>query len=53
MEAKHKFMATQMEMGVRFVGTTEFAGLDIPANDSRSKTLLKIGKKCIHIWKKE
>ena len=45
MEAKHKFMATPMEMGVRFAGTAEFAGLKTPANDSRAKTLLKLGKK--------
>ena len=44
MESKHKFMATPMEMGVRFAGTAEFAGLNSPANEARAKTLLKLGK---------
>ncbi len=45
MEAAHKFMATPMEMGVRFAGTAEFAGLKTPANQTRAEILLKLGKK--------
>ena len=45
MESAHKFMATPMEMGVRFAGTAEFAGLKTPANQTRAEILLKLGKK--------
>ena len=45
MEAKHKFIATPMEMGVRFAGTAEFAGLRASANNARSQVLLKLGRR--------
>ena len=34
-----------MEMGVRFAGTAEFAGLKAPARDTRSQVLLKLGRR--------
>ncbi|MPZ46673.1 MAG: FAD-dependent oxidoreductase [Betaproteobacteria bacterium] len=37
--AAGKFFATPMEMGLRVAGTTEFAGLDRPANPGRSRVL--------------
>ena len=39
--AAGKFFATPMEMGIRVAGTTEFAGLDRPANMRRAQVLLK------------
>ena len=39
--AAGKFFATPMEMGIRVAGTTEFAGLDRPANMHRAQVLLK------------
>lgn len=41
MSAAGKFFATPMEMGLRVAGTTEFAGLDRPANMSRANVLVK------------
>jgi len=38
--AKGKFFVTPMETGLRVAGTTEFAGLDRPANPRRMKVLL-------------
>jgi D-amino-acid dehydrogenase len=37
--AAGKFFATPMEMGLRVAGTTEFAGLDRPANPGRLRVL--------------
>jgi D-amino-acid dehydrogenase len=39
--ATGKFFATPMEMGLRVAGTTEFAGLDRPANPRRVRVLLE------------
>lgn len=39
--AAGKFFATPMETGIRFAGTTEFAGLDRPPNMRRAHVLLK------------
>ena len=39
--AAGKFFATPMEMGLRVAGTTEFAGLDRPANPRRARVLLE------------
>lgn len=41
MVAERKFFATPMEMGLRIAGTSEFAGLDRPANMSRARVLLE------------
>jgi D-amino-acid dehydrogenase len=43
--AAGKFFATPMEMGLRVAGTTEFAGLDRPANPRRSRVLLEHAKR--------
>lgn len=45
MAAERKFFATPMEMGVRIAGTTEFAGLDRPANMGRARVLLENAKR--------
>lgn len=39
--AKGKFFVTPMESGLRVAGTTEFAGLDRPANPRRIEVLLE------------
>jgi len=39
MDGDRKFMATPMNMGIRFAGTTELAGLDAPINPERVKAL--------------
>ncbi len=44
MWAEKKFMATPMEMGLRFAGTVELAGLDAPPDYRRAETLLRFGK---------
>lgn len=43
--AERKFVATPMEMGLRFAGTVEFAGLDAPADMRRADILLKQGRR--------
>jgi D-amino-acid dehydrogenase len=43
--AAGKFFATPMEMGLRVAGTTEFAGLDRPANPRRARVLLEHAKR--------
>lgn len=45
MWAEKKFMATPMQMGLRFAGTVELAGLDAPPDYSRATTLLEHGKR--------
>lgn len=42
--AERKFVATPMEMGMRFAGTVEIAGLKAPPNFARADVLLKHGK---------
>jgi D-amino-acid dehydrogenase len=44
MWAERKFVATQMEMGLRFAGTVELAGLDAPPDYARADVLLKHGR---------
>lgn len=39
-----KFVATPMEMGMRFAGTVEFAGLEAPPDMRRADVLLKHGR---------
>jgi D-amino-acid dehydrogenase len=43
--AERKFVATPMEMGVRFAGTVEFAGLKAPPDMRRADILLKQGRR--------
>lgn len=38
------FGATPMEMGIRFAGTVEIAGTDIPMNERRAEALLRQGR---------
>jgi glycine/D-amino acid oxidase-like deaminating enzyme len=42
--AEGKFIATPMEMGLRFAGTVEIAGLDAPPRYSRADRLLEQGR---------
>jgi len=44
MWADAKFMATPMDMGVRFAGTVELAGLDAAPDYRRARKLLELGK---------
>ncbi|MFP6809033.1 MAG: FAD-binding oxidoreductase [Pseudomonadales bacterium] len=39
MEGDKKFLATPMNMGIRFAGTVELAGLDAPLNPRRIKSI--------------
>jgi D-amino-acid dehydrogenase len=43
--ADHHFSATPMEVGLRFAGTVEFAGLDAPPNFSNVQNLLDLGQR--------
>jgi D-amino-acid dehydrogenase len=43
--AERKFVATPMEMGLRFAGTVEFAGLKAPPDMRRADILLKQGRR--------
>lgn len=45
MWAEKKFLATPMQMGLRFAGTVELAGLDAPPDYRRASTLLEFGKR--------
>lgn len=45
MEAERKFVATPMEIGLRFAGTAELAGLEAPPNYERAEILLRLGKR--------
>ena len=42
---ERKFTATPMEMGLRFAGTAEFAGIDAPPDYRRARILLTHGKR--------
>ncbi|MCC7048536.1 MAG: FAD-dependent oxidoreductase [Alphaproteobacteria bacterium] len=44
MWADAKFMATPMEMGLRFAGTVELAGLEAAPDYRRARKLLELGK---------
>ena len=43
--AERKFVATPMEMGLRFAGTVEFAGLKSPPDMRRADILLAQGRR--------
>lgn len=43
LDAAGKFVATPMEMGLRFAGTVEFAGLEAPPDWKRARMLLTLG----------
>jgi D-amino-acid dehydrogenase len=45
MWAEQKFVATPMEIGMRFAGTAEFAGLEAPPDYRRARSLLEQGKR--------
>ena len=45
MEGDNKFLATPMQMGLRFAGTVELAGLDAPLNRRRIKSLQRSASK--------
>ena len=45
MEAEHKFVATPMEMGIRFAGTAELACLTESPNYERADILLRLGER--------
>ncbi len=47
MWVRRAFVATPMEMGMRFAGTVELAGLDAPPNPGRAKVLLEHGKRMV------
>jgi len=42
-----KFVATPMELGLRFAGTVELAGLDAPPNWERARILLEQGRRML------
>ena len=44
MSTSGKFVSTPMAMGLRLAGLVEFAGLDVPPNYKRARTLLKHAK---------
>jgi D-amino-acid dehydrogenase len=46
-DADGKFVATPMELGLRFAGTVELAGLDAPPNWRRAEILLAQGRKML------
>ena len=45
MEAEGKFVANPMEMGLRFAGTVELAGVDAPPNPRRAEAIERIAKR--------
>lgn len=47
MWVRRAFVATPMEMGMRFAGTVELAGLDAPPNPARARVLLDHGKRMV------
>jgi D-amino-acid dehydrogenase len=46
-DADGKFVATPMELGLRFAGTVELAGLDAPPDWRRAEILLAQGRKML------
>jgi D-amino-acid dehydrogenase len=46
-DADGKFVATPMELGLRFAGTVELAGLDAPPDFRRARILLKQGRRML------
>jgi D-amino-acid dehydrogenase len=47
MWVRRKFVATPMEMGMRFAGTVELAGLDAPPDERRAQVLLEHGRQMV------
>ena len=45
MEAEGKFVANPMEMGLRFAGTVELAGVNAPPNPRRSEAIERLAKR--------
>ena len=45
MEAEGKFVANPMEMGLRFAGTVELAGVDAPPNPRRAEAIERLAKR--------
>ena len=45
MEAEGKFVANPMEMGLRFAGTVELAGMDAPPNPRRAEAIERLAKR--------
>ncbi|MDX1433959.1 MAG: FAD-binding oxidoreductase, partial [Gammaproteobacteria bacterium] len=45
MEGDYKFLATPMEMGVRFAGMVELAGVDAPMSRQRADTVLRLARR--------
>lgn len=45
MPADYRFAITPMDMGLRFAGTVELAGVEAPPNYERARTLLRIGRR--------
>ena len=45
--ADYKFAITPMDMGLRFAGTVELAGIEAPPNFERARTLLRIGRRVL------
>jgi D-amino-acid dehydrogenase len=46
-DADGKFVATPMELGLRFAGTVELAGLDAPPDFRRARILLEQGRRML------
>ena len=45
--ADYRFAITPMDMGLRFAGTVELAGIEAPPNYERARTLLRIGRRVL------
>ena len=45
MEGDYKFLATPMEMGVRFAGMVELAGVDAPMSRQRAETVVRLARR--------
>ena len=45
--ADYKFAITPMDMGLRFAGTVELAGIEAPPNYERARMLLRIGRRVL------
>lgn len=45
MEGDFKFLATPMEMGLRFAGMVELAGVDAPMSQQRADTILRLARR--------
>ena len=45
MPVDYRFAITPMDMGLRFAGTVELAGIEAPPNYERARTLLRIGRR--------